>query len=66
METFGKWYDVVDEFYGQNFIVHDERAFRNPTRVLMRLKPEFDEKKVWRGYWADEANRKSMGMVYDL
>ena len=61
-----KWYDVVDEFHGRNLIMHDERAFRNPTKVLMRLKEEFREKIIWMGYSADEDNRKTMGMLFDL
>lgn len=61
-----KWYDVIDEFHGRNLIMHDDRAFRNPTKVLMRLKKEFRDKMIWMGYSADEDNRKTMGMLFDL
>jgi hypothetical protein len=50
LDIFSEWYDIVDEFHGQNLIMHHDRAKRNPTKALLRLKPQYREKMIKAGY----------------
>lgn len=49
-------------------IVHSQNEEKNPSKVLLRLKPEFMDKVVRKGYSGDPTgkNKKTMGMLLDL
>ena len=68
MGVFGEWYDVVDLFQGENDIFHHPKTDYNPSRWLLRLKPEFRDRMIKAGYSGDPTgrNNQTMGMLYDL
>jgi hypothetical protein len=38
----------------------------NPTKVYLKLKPEFRDRMIKRGYNLSEFNKESMGVLHDL
>ena len=66
VEILMTWYDEVDTFMAQNKAKHGGHHRRSFSKQLLKIKPEYRDKIIKRGYMANPENHGKMGMIYDL
>ena len=50
LDLYSEWYEEVDTWHGRNLVMHFDNSDHNPSKSLMRLKPEFHSRMIKSGY----------------